>query len=87
MKSKRLYLDIACPLPGPAPAGWRLPLVNPTTSQGGSMPYSKPAQFRSGRARPLLGLVLAAGLSLAPPAQALTPGEVLVTDPSAGTNG
>ncbi|MGH8576622.1 MAG: hypothetical protein ACREXJ_06850 [Gammaproteobacteria bacterium] len=50
------------------------------------MLYSNRAHFRSGRARPLWGLVLAAGLALAPPAQALTPGEVLVIDATAGTN-
>ena len=85
MKPKRLYLDISRPLPGPAPAGRGSPVVNPSTSQEGSMLYSNRAHLRSGRARPLLGLVLAAGLSLAPPAQALTPGEVLVVDQSAGT--
>jgi len=49
------------------------------------MRYSNRAHFRSGRARPLWGFVLAAGLALAPPAQALTPGEVLVIDSGAGT--
>ena len=84
MKPNRPYLDTSRPLPGPAPAGGR-GSVNPNTSQGGSMLYSNRAHFRSGRARPLWGLVLAAGLALAPPAQALTPGEVLVIDFSTGT--
>ncbi len=87
MKPNRPFLDTSRPLPGPAPAGRGSPLVNPGTSQGGSMLYSNRAHFRSGRARPLWGLVLAAGLALAPPAQALTPGEVLVIDASAGTGG
>ena len=85
MKPNRPYLDTSRPLPGLAPAGRGSPLVNPSTSQGGSMRYSNRAHFRSGRARPLWGFVLAAGLALAPPAQALTPGEVLVIDSGAGT--